>query len=118
MTADLICMSGASTPLQGTNGNNRGRTDIRKVAQFSYEQTDIAGRKEKRTMNVRNEIKAVITAEGLSMQETVELLSKKHGWSRSISNFSGKLLRGTIKYSEVRELADALGYEIRWIKKK
>ena len=117
MTADMICTSGVSTPLQGTNGNNRGRTDIRKVVLF-YERADKAGRKEKRTMNVRNEIKAVIAAEGLSMQETVELLSKKHGGSRSISNFSGKLLRGTIRYSEVRELADALGYEIRWIKKK
>lgn len=117
MTADLICTSGAITPLQGTNGNNRGRTDIRKVVLF-YEHAGKVERKEKRTMNVRNEIKAVIAAEGLSMQETVELLSKKHGWSRSISNFSGKLLRGTIRYSEVRELADALGYEIRWIKKK
>ena len=67
-------------------------------------------------MVVRNEIKAVIAREGLAMSEVVELLALKHGWSKSISNFSGKLLRGTIRYSEVLELADALGYEIKWVK--
>ncbi len=67
-------------------------------------------------MVVRNEIKAVIAREGLAMSDVVELLALKYGWSKSISNFSGKLIRGTIRYSEVLELADALGYEIRWVK--
>ena len=42
-------------------------------------------------MDIRNEIKAAIVREGLSMHEVVERLAVTHGWSRSISNFSGKL---------------------------
>ena len=69
-------------------------------------------------MNIRNEVKAAIVREGLSMHEVVERLAVTHGWSRSISNFSGKLQRGTIRYSEVIELADVLGYDIAWVKRR
>ena len=44
-------------------------------------------------MNIRREIKAYIVREGLSMREGVERLSITHKWSRSLSNFSGKLQR-------------------------
>ena len=73
---------------------------------------------EEQAMDVRNEIKSHIVREGLSMHEIVAKLSVTHGWSSSISNFSGKLVRGTIKYSEVIELADAMGYDIVWVKRK
>lgn len=69
-------------------------------------------------MDIRNEIKSHIVREGLSMHEIVKKLSVTRGWSRSISNFSGKLMRGTIRYSEVVELADAMGYDIVWVKRK
>ncbi|MCD7770075.1 MAG: LLM class flavin-dependent oxidoreductase [Oscillospiraceae bacterium] len=51
------------------------------------------------------------------MQEVVEKLADEYGWSRSVSNFSGKLSRGSLRYLEAVELADALGYEIVWQKK-
>ena len=69
-------------------------------------------------MDIRNEIKAAIVREGLSMHEVVERLAVTHGWSRSISNFSGKLQRGTIRYGEVIELADVLGYDTVWTKRR
>ena len=44
-------------------------------------------------------------------------LREKKGWSSSLSNFSDKLRRETIRYREVKELAELLGYEIVWKKK-
>ena len=68
-------------------------------------------------MDIRNEIKAYIVREGMTMKELLYRLYLKYGWSRSASNFSDKLRRGSIQYREVRELADVLGYELIWVKK-
>ena len=51
------------------------------------------------------------------MRETLDRLVVTHKWSGSLSNFSGKLKRGTIRYSEVLDIADVLGYDIVWKKK-
>lgn len=69
-------------------------------------------------MNVRNEIKAQIIRTGMTMQEVVDLLSDEYGWSGSVSNLSAKLQRESIRYKEVLELADVLGYEIIWQKRR
>ena len=69
-------------------------------------------------MNVRNELKAQIVRAGVTMQQVVDLLSDEYGWSDSVSNLSAKLQRESIRYKEVLELADALGYEIVWQKKR
>ena len=69
-------------------------------------------------MNVRNEIKAQIVCAGFTMQEAVDLLSDEYGWSDSVSNLSAKLQRESIRYKEVVELADALGYELIWHKRR
>ena len=68
-------------------------------------------------MNIRNEIKSYIVREGLTMSEIVEKLVEEHGWSASVPNFSGKLQRGSLRYSEARELADVLGYDLIWQKR-
>ena len=63
-------------------------------------------------MNVRNEIKAQIIRAGMTMQEVVDQLAEEYGWSDSVSNLSAKLQRESIRYEEILELADVLGYEI------
>ena len=96
-------------------------------------------------MNIRNEIKSYIVREGMTMSEVVVRLVEEHGWnescfysrarfasvpdwmlvladksprsSRSVPNFSGKLQRGSLRYSEAKELADVLGYELVWQKR-
>lgn len=68
--------------------------------------------------SIRNEIKSVLVREGVTMSEVLDTLSDRYGWSRSVPNFSGKLSRGSLRYSEAQELADVLGYEIVWRKKK
>ena len=69
-------------------------------------------------MSIRNEIKAQIVRAGFTMQEVLELLSDEYGWSNSVSNLSAKLQRECIRYKEVVELADVLGYDIVWQKRK
>ncbi len=68
-------------------------------------------------MNIRNEIKARIVQEGTTMSAVVRKLSVVHGWSASVPNLSDKLKRGTLRYNEVIELADVLGYDIIWRKR-
>ena len=69
-------------------------------------------------MNVRNEIKSMIVRSGLTMRQVVDMLSDEYGWSDSISNFSSKLSRGSLRYQEAIQIADVLGYEIVWKKRR
>ena len=66
----------------------------------------------------RNEIKSYITREGMTMTEVVELLADEYGWSSSVPNLSGRLRRGSLRYTEAVELADVLGYDLVWQKRR
>ena len=68
-------------------------------------------------MDIRSEVKSYIVREGMTMTELVEKLAGQYGWSASVPNLSGKLRRGSLRYGEAVELADALGYEIVWQKR-
>ena len=73
--------------------------------------------KDKKLINkCKREIKARITEAGYSMAEAVELMSTDYGWSDSPSNFSNKLAKGTLRYREVCQLAEAMGYNLIWVK--
>lgn len=69
-------------------------------------------------MSIRNEIKAQIIRVGFNMQELVDRLAEEYDWSDSVSNLSAKLQRESIRYKEVVELADVLGYDIIWQKRR
>ena len=69
-------------------------------------------------MNIRNEIKAYIVREGFTMSELVEKLTEQYGWSPSVPNLSDKLRRESLRYKEAVELADALGYDLVWQKRR
>ncbi len=69
-------------------------------------------------MNIRNEIKAQIIRAGFTMQELVDRLADEYDWSDSVSNLSAKLQRESIRYKEVVELADVLGYDVVWQKRR
>ena len=68
--------------------------------------------------NLRNEIKSYIIRTGYTMQEVVDALSDEYGWSDSVSNLSNKLQRESLRYTEAVQLADALGYDIIWQKRR
>ena len=68
--------------------------------------------------NIRNEIKAQIVRAGFTMQEVVDLLADEYGWSDSVSNLSAKLQRESLRYKEAVQLADVLGYDLVWQKRR
>ena len=69
-------------------------------------------------LNIRNEIKAQIVRAGYTMQEVVDMLAAEHGWSDSVSNLSAKLQRGSLRYIEAIQLADVLGFDLVWQKRR
>ena len=69
-------------------------------------------------MNIKNEIKSQIIRTGFTMQEAVDRLAEEYDWSDSVSNLSAKLQRESIRYKEVTELADVLGYDLVWVKRR
>ena len=68
--------------------------------------------------NLRNEIKSYIVRSGYTMKEVVDRLSEDYGWSDSVSNLSNKLQRESLRYVETVQLADALGYDLVWQKRR
>lgn len=48
----------------------------------------------------------------------MEILADEYGWSSSVPNLSDKLKRGSLCYGEAVELADVLGYDIVWQKRR
>ena len=64
------------------------------------------------------EIQSHIIRAGYTQREAVEACSAEYGWSESDSNFSNKLEKQTLRYREALELADVLGYEIVWQKRR
>ena len=68
--------------------------------------------------NLRGEIKSYIVREGRTMEEVVTMLKEMYNRSGSVSNLSGKLNRGTLRYQEVKEIADVLDYDIIWVKRR
>lgn len=69
-------------------------------------------------MDTKREIKSQIIRAGFTMQEIVEKMADEYDWSSSASNFSAKLKRGSLRYEEALQLADALGYDIMWQKRR
>ena len=58
-------------------------------------------------MNIRNEIKSYIVKEMNKARSEEEQTTPQ--------NISNKLTRGTIKYSECKEIAGIIGYSIEWV---
>lgn len=67
---------------------------------------------------VHNEIKAIIAQNGLTLTEVVNRMNsqRKPDEQTTVQNISNKLTRGTIKFSEVLEIASVIGLKISWDK--
>lgn len=66
--------------------------------------------------SIRNEIKSYIAASGWSLVDIVAKLNESRSDSEKTTpqNISNKLTRGTIKYNEVKEIANIIGYSVSW----
>ncbi len=67
------------------------------------------------SMKVREQIKSLLASKNVSMKDLCIMLSKEYGKEYSLSNFSGKLKRGSITYNEVLLIAEILGYKITFV---
>ena len=67
---------------------------------------------------VREQIKSLLGAKGVTMKEVALMLTEKTGKQYSLANLSSKLKRGTLIYNEVLLIADFLGYDINFIEKQ
>lgn len=69
-----------------------------------------------RQNEIRNEIKSYIARSGWTMTDIVKKLNETRSEEEQTTtqNITNKLARGTIKYSEVLEIARIIGYEIKW----
>ncbi len=68
--------------------------------------------------NIKNEIKGYIASSGWTLTDIVKEMNKKRlpEEQTTTQNISNKLARGTIKYSECKEIADIIGCTIQWVK--
>ena len=69
-------------------------------------------------MALKDEIKGYIVSNGFTITDVAAELNKRTGTEFTMQNLSNKIRRESLKYSEVLEIADILGYDIKWEKRK
>ncbi|MBY6931008.1 DUF6471 domain-containing protein [Clostridium botulinum] len=69
-------------------------------------------------MEIRDEIKAYIVSSGWSITDLNKELNKLNNTEYTVQNLSNKIRKGSLKYSEVLQIAEIIGYEIEWNRKK
>lgn len=66
-------------------------------------------------MLLKDDLKALIIKSGWTITQVVKELNKRHGTNTTVQNFSSKMIRETLKYTEVIEVLNIIGYKIEWI---
>ncbi len=69
-------------------------------------------------MTVREDIKSLLAKENITLTELAKEISIKTNKKVTVYSISQKLLRDSMKYSEVKNIVDCLGYEIDFKRKK
>ena len=66
---------------------------------------------------IHAEVKAHIAAQGYTLTQIVQEMNKSRPPDKqtTVQNISNKLTRGTIKYSEIIEIAEIIGLSIKWM---
>jgi hypothetical protein len=67
--------------------------------------------------DVLNEIKILLAMNNTSMTDLLNILNEMFEKNDSLPNLHKKLTKETIRYTEIQEIAEALGYELYWIPK-
>lgn len=68
-------------------------------------------------MTIKDDLKSYIVKKGFNVSKLNEELNKKNGTDQSVQNLNKKINNETIRYDEVLEIAEVLGYEIVWKEK-
>lgn len=63
-------------------------------------------------MSVKTRIKALLANEDLQIKELAEMLSQKKNITIKANSISQKLIKENMKFNEVEEILEILGYDI------
>lgn len=69
-------------------------------------------------MGVKEDIKAYIVKSGWTISKVQDELNKRNGTNFGMQNLSKKINNETIRYNEILQIADIIGYTIEWNQKK
>lgn len=70
---------------------------------------------EKNQINdIRNEIRSYMVARGQTYSSVASLLREKFGENVTAQSLNNKLARGSLRYVDAKNIADVLGYKIKW----
>lgn len=66
--------------------------------------------------SIRNQVKSMLALQGWTLTRVVQKMNERNpeGVKTTVQNISNKLSRGTIKYSEILEIAEIIGVDISW----
>ena len=64
--------------------------------------------------DIRYEIRSYMVAKGQTYKSLANLLKNKFGESVTAQSLNNKLTRGSLRYIDAKQIADVLGYKIRW----
>jgi acetolactate synthase small subunit len=67
--------------------------------------------------NIRLKLKGLMASRGFNLNSLSCAYSEKYGRSMTVQNLGNKINKGTIRYFEVLEIADILGYNIEFKEK-
>ena len=68
-------------------------------------------------MSLRSDLKSAIKESGFTMKAVNIELNSRNGTDFSLVNLSKKITNETLRYTEVSQILDILGYDITWQKR-
>ncbi len=69
-------------------------------------------------MDVKSELKSIIAKKATTLKKVCELIEQKQNRKVVPNNITNKLRRSTIKFDEVQEILDVIGYHIEFVENK
>ena len=67
-------------------------------------------------MNITERLKYIITEENLTLTQLNDLMNKKNGTNYTMQNLSRKLNNDNLKFNDVEDILNILGYKIVFTK--
>lgn len=68
-------------------------------------------------VSVREDLKILLVKECLTIAKLAKIVSQKTNKKITADSLSHKLMRSSMKYDELQEIVEALGYKIKFEKK-
>lgn len=65
--------------------------------------------------SLKDDLKSAIVKSGWTMTAVVDEINKRNNTNYTVQNFSSKLSRGTLRYIEVEQVLEIIGYRIDWV---